>query len=117
MKRIVSYMVKDMKGWERLASTRFKPDSHYPEISFQDGEAVIKYTKKENLILKQCLHRFIDTEEKIVESPTTDTDKKAFKHFKSKNPHSFFINPSLLQESDTSIESSNNPPINAAGNK
>lgn len=68
------------------------------------------------MILKQCLHRFIDTEEKIVESPTTDTDKK-HSNILSQKSTLIFINPSLLQESDTSIESSNNPPINAAGNK
>lgn len=89
MKRtIMKNLFGNSNNWIKLKNKNYGPNidtNKKNSIVVQDGEISIKYTKDENKIIKEVLHRFIDTDEQILTCPQTDMDKKAFNYFEKQD--------------------------------
>jgi hypothetical protein len=65
MKRIINYIEKGFSSsksaWDHLKNISYTPHKEEEGIVLQDGELEIKYTKNANKVVKEVMHRFIDT--------------------------------------------------------
>ena len=82
MKRIINHIEKGFSSsksaWNHLKNISYTPHKEEKSIVLQDGELEIKYTKNANKVVKEVLHRHIDSVKQELTYPHSQIDEEAF---------------------------------------
>jgi len=85
MKRIINHIEKGFSSsksaWNHLKNISYTPHKEEKSIVLQDGELEIKYTKNANKVVKEVLHRHIDSVKQELTYPHSQIDEEAFNYF------------------------------------